>query len=60
MAEADAIARRYETQKAAQLETTDTEEVYNQTLVYMQQLRDLMVTMIPEDENWPEKPTWVE
>ncbi len=60
LTEADAIARRYETQKVAELLTTDTEEVYNQTLMYMQQLRDLMVTMTPESETWPEKPAWVE
>ncbi len=60
LAEADVIARRYETQKSAEIPTTDTEEVYNQTLIYMQQLRDLMVTMTPETETWPEKPAWVE
>lgn len=60
LVEADAIARRYETQKAAGLPTTDTEEVYNQTLIYMQLLRDLMVSMTPETETWPERPAWVE
>lgn len=59
LTEADAVARRYETQKAAELPTTDTEEVYNQTLIYMQLLRDLMVSMTP-DETWPERPAWVE
>lgn len=59
LAEADAVARQYETQKAAQLNTTDTEEIYNATLVYMQQIRDLVLTVTPETEIWPEKPAWM-
>ncbi len=58
LAEADTVARQYETQRAAQLPTTDTEEIYNETLVYMQQIRDLVVSMTPEAEIWPEKPEW--
>lgn len=58
LTEADRVARQYETQKAAQLGTTDTEEIYNQVLVYMQQIRDTVLTMTPDSEIWPDKPAW--
>lgn len=39
---------RYETQKAAGIETTDSAEIYKNYLLYLQYLRD-----IPQSENFP-------
>ena len=44
---------RYQTQKAAGLETTDTAEDYKAILLYVQTLRD-----IPEQEGFPDAIEW--
>lgn len=46
---------RYQTQKAAGLETTDTDEHYKAILLYVQALRD-----IPEQEGFPDAIEWPE
>ena len=40
---------RYETQKAAGIETTDSEETYKEYLIYLQYLRD-----VPQSEDFPD------
>nr|DAJ14490.1 MAG TPA: tail fiber assembly protein [Siphoviridae sp. ctD5s5] len=40
---------RYETQKAAGIETTDSEETYRSYLLYLQYLRD-----VPQDKDFPD------
>ena len=48
MAETLNKVERYETQKAAEIETTDSAETYRNYLLYLQYLRD-----IPQSENFP-------
>ena len=48
---------RYQTQEAAGLETTDTEENYKEILLYVQALRDIPKQAgFPEAIEWPEEP----
>ena len=48
---------RYQTQDAAGLETTETEEQYRAILIYIQALRDVPEQAgFPEDIEWPEEP----
>ena len=48
MAETLNKVERYETQKAAEIETTDSAETYRNYLLYLQYLRD-----VPQSENFP-------
>ena len=48
MAETLNKVERYETQKAAGIETTDSAETYRNYLLYLQYLRD-----VPQSENFP-------
>lgn len=48
MAETLNKVERYETQKSAEIETTDSAETYRNYLLYLQYLRD-----IPQSENFP-------
>ena len=48
---------RYQTQEAAGLETTDTEENYKAILLYVQTLRDVPAQSgFPDAIEWPEEP----
>lgn len=48
---------RYQTQAAAGLETTDTEEQYKDILLYVQALRDIPEQAgFPDAIEWPEQP----
>ena len=48
---------RYQTQKAAGLETTDTAEHYKAILLYVQDLRDVPEQAgFPDAIEWPEEP----
>lgn len=48
---------RYQTQEAAGLETTDTEEHYKAILLYVQALRDVPEQAgFPDAIEWPEEP----
>lgn len=48
MAETLNKVERYETQKAAEIETTESAETYRNYLLYLQYLRD-----VPQSENFP-------
>ena len=48
MAETLNKVERYETQKTAEIETTDSAETYRNYLLYLQYLRD-----VPQSENFP-------